>query len=113
MLVERGYAREVYERRRMWRIEREMFRQQKKIGRIDALTSPILETLGMTLAMCGIVWLANKTVHGNLSPERFVQMAIVLAAMFDPIRRISAVFTRIQRADAAAVRIFELVDLPA
>ncbi|UCG33774.1 MAG: ABC transporter ATP-binding protein, partial [Phycisphaerales bacterium] len=113
MRVVRAYGREGYERRRMWRIERRMYRQHKKIGRIDAMTGPVLETLAMILGMGGIFWLAHQTIGGKMRPEAFFQMAVCLGAMFDPIRKISAVFTRLQKADAAAARIFELIDMPA
>ena len=113
MRVVRGYTREGFERRRMWRIERHMFGQQVKIGRIDALTGPVLEMLATALAMGGIVWLAQQTIGGKMRPELFIQMAVCLGAMFDPIRKISAVFTRLQKADAAAARILEIIDAPA
>ena len=113
MRVVRGYTREGFERRRMWAIERHMFRQHVKIGRIDALTGPVLELLATGLAMGGIVWLAQQTIGGKMRPESFLTMAVCLGAMFDPIRKISAVFTRIQKADAAASRIFEIIDMPA
>lgn len=112
MRVVRAYTREGYERRRIWRIEREMLKQVIKMGRIEALTSPLIETIGVTLAMVGIVWLAYRTLIGTASPASFIQMVILMVALFDPVRKIASLYNRIQRADASAERIFGLLDMP-
>ncbi len=112
MRVVRAYGREGWERRRMWGIERQMLRQFLRMGRIDALTPSLIETLGVAISIVAILWLANRTMRGEISPENFLQMGLLIAAIFDPIRRVSTIFTRVQRADAAAGRVFELIDMP-
>jgi len=112
MRVVRAYTREGYERKRIWRVEREMLKQSLKMGRIEAMTSPLIEVIGVALAMLGIVWLAQRTLVGESSPAVFLQMVVLLVAMFDPIRKVATVYNRIQRADAAAQRIFAVLDMP-
>src|SRR6185437_7500403 len=46
-----------------------------------------------------------------LEPESLLQLYILLAAIADPVRKLSSVFTRIQSGCAAADRIFDFVDL--
>jgi ABC-type multidrug transport system fused ATPase/permease subunit len=112
MRVVRAYTREGYERKRQWRLERQMFRQQKKIAKVEALTSPTIEVLAVALAMLGIVWLAQRTLSGELKSGEFIQMVILLGAMFDPVRQVSGTLPRLFKANSAAERVFEFIDLP-
>lgn len=112
MRIVRAYSAQGYERRRMWRVEARMMRQHLRIGRIEALTSPLMEVLGLVIAMGGTVWLAANTFTGRLSPEGFLLMVTLLAAVFDPIRRVASAVPKIHRADGAAQRVFELIDMP-
>ena len=47
---------------------------------------------------------------GEMKATDFLALMGCLAAMFDPIRKLSKVVTRFQRSDAAASRIFEMID---
>ena len=50
--------------------------------------------------------------HGQLEPHMFFGAVICLAGMFDPVRKLGNVNNRVQAADAAAARVFELIDTP-
>jgi subfamily B ATP-binding cassette protein MsbA len=110
--VVKGYAMEDYERKRLFRIDRQMFREQLRMERIDALSSPVMEMLGFVMASACVMWLAYRVINGLLSPADFATMVILLGAMFDPLRRLSNTYVRLQRANAAAHRIFQLIDTP-
>jgi subfamily B ATP-binding cassette protein MsbA len=47
-----------------------------------------------------------------MTPAGFMTMVICLVAIFDPLRKLSNLYTRLQRANAAAERVFEIIDLP-
>lgn len=53
-----------------------------------------------------------RLLGGELRPADFASTVIMLGAMFDPLRKLSNTYVRLQRANAAAERIFELIDLP-
>ncbi len=110
--VVKGYAREGYERKRMWRLERRMFRHQMRLALIEALSSPLIEVVGVFFAACGIVWLASRTFAGEIEPSHFITMVALLAAMLDPVRKVANVYNMVQRAGAASLRIFETLDHP-
>lgn len=110
--VVKGYAREGYERKRMWQLERRMFRQQLKLAWIEAISSPLIEVIGILVASAGIVWLASRTFSGEISPSQFGLMVGLLAAMLDPVRKIANVYNMVQRAGAGANRIFRFLDQP-
>jgi ABC-type multidrug transport system fused ATPase/permease subunit len=113
MRVVKAYTMESAERKRFFHVNRRLVKQQRRMSRIDAATSPAVEAIGITAAM-GAVAVAGYWVLNNkgLDADYFIALMACLAAMFDPVRKLAKVATRFQRADAAAKRIFELQDTP-
>jgi len=110
--VVKGYGREGYERKRMWRIERSMLKQLLRLAWIEALSSPLIEVIGVIATCCGIVWLASRTFQDLITPEHFMTMVALLAAMLDPVRKVANVYNMVQRAGAASVRLWDFLDEP-
>ena len=110
--VVKGYAREGHERQRMWRLERRMMKQQLKLAWIEAISSPLMEVVGVVAASAAIVWLAKQTFEGEMDPSHFMTMVLLLAAMLDPVRKIANVYNMVQRSGAAATRVFEFLNQP-
>ncbi len=110
--VVKTYAREGHERTRMWRLERRMMKHQLRLIWIEALSSPLMEVVGVVAASAAIVWLASQTFAGHMTPAHFMTMVVLLAAMLDPVRKIANVYNMIQRSGAAATRIFAFLDQP-
>lgn len=110
--VVKGYGREGHERRRMWGIERRMLRQMLKLAWIEAVSSPLIEVLGILVTCAGIVWLASRTFHGEITAAHFMTMVALLAALLDPVRKVANVYNMVQRAGAASTRVWEFLDQP-
>lgn len=112
MRAVKGYGMENYERKRLFAIDRRMFKQHLRMARVDALSKPVMEMIGFVVVAACILWLGQRVVEGELKPADFATTVILLAAMFDPLRKLSNSYIRLQRANAAAHRIFELIDTP-
>jgi ABC-type multidrug transport system fused ATPase/permease subunit len=110
--VVKSYAQEGRERKRMWTLERRMLRQQLKLAWVEALSSPLIEVVGVLAAAAGTVWLASRTFHGEITTSQFGTMVLLLAAMLDPVRKVANVYNLVQRSGAAAERVFQFLDLP-
>lgn len=110
--VVKGYAREGHERKRMWRLERHMMKHQLRLMWIEAISSPLMEVVGVVAAAVAIVWLAKQTFSGDMDPAHFMTMVVLLAALLDPVRKIANVYNMIQRSGAAATRVFDFLDQP-
>jgi ABC-type multidrug transport system fused ATPase/permease subunit len=110
--VVKAYTMEGAERKRFFRANRRLFNQQRRIAKIDAAISPAVETLGLMAAIgAGALagfWVLNP--RNEMAPTDFLALMGCLAAMFDPVRKLSKVFTSFQKSDAAAARIFEVLD---
>ncbi len=112
--VVKGYAQEGHERRRMWKLERRMLRQQNRLAWVEAVSSPLIEVIGLCVAATGVVWLASRTFSDPAAfpPDRFITMVVLLSAMLDPVRKVANVYNVVQRAGAASHRIFAFLDGP-
>lgn len=112
MRVVRAYNMQTAERRRMWAAERGLLKQLLRIGRLEAMAGPLLEILAVLVAMGGVLYLAEDVFTGALSPDAFIALIVVLVVMFDAGRKTAEIYPRLARADAAAHRIFEMIDMP-
>ncbi len=104
---------ERFERRRYMRIMGSLLGEQLRMSRIDAISAPTLESLTMLVAGVVVIYASFMVlVEGTLSPEKFILIMISLAMIGESLRRFSKVNNALQKANAAAARIFETLDLP-
>jgi len=112
--VVKAYTMEAAERRRFTRVNREVVRQQLRMSLIEALTGPLIETLGTLVAMVAIALAGYWVLHGrnDLDAEKFLTLLGALTLLFDSVRRLASVSTQFHASEAAAKRLFELRDRP-
>ena len=114
--VVKAYTMEGSERRRFFRVNRALLKQQNRMEKLDAATGPTVESLGIFFGMLAaaaagyMVFIPNK--HFTMDREVFLTWMAALFALFDPVRKLAKVTMRFSQADAAAQRIFELQDSP-
>lgn len=86
---------------------------QTNIEVADAAIKPLLETLAM-LAVAGFILYGGSRVFSQqVERDVFFAAVVCLAGMFDPVRKLGNVNNRVQAADAAVGRVFEVLDTPA
>jgi ABC-type multidrug transport system fused ATPase/permease subunit len=118
--VVKAYTMEGSERRRFFRVNRELLKQQNRMELLDAASGPLVEVLGITagLVAAGVAaWLVFMGMwflgaFRQMDTGVFITWLVALFAMFDPVRKLAKVTLRFQQADAAGARIFELLDSP-
>jgi ABC-type multidrug transport system fused ATPase/permease subunit len=104
---------ERFERRRYRDILHHLRREQLKMARYEAYATPTMETfslivVGIVLMFASYLVLVTRT----LDQSRFFAVMTCLAIMGESHRRVSKVNNILQRSNAAAARIFEVLDLP-
>jgi ABC-type multidrug transport system fused ATPase/permease subunit len=112
--VVKGANAERFERRRYGRIMSRLIGEQLRMSRIDAFTQPTLETITL-LAFGAVIIVASTMVFRQENPLEKTSFFLVLACLVgiaDSLRRVSKVNNVLQRANAAAMRMFEVMDLP-
>jgi ATP-binding cassette subfamily B protein/subfamily B ATP-binding cassette protein MsbA len=118
----KGFTREPRERRRFREATEEYYRKAMRVVRIDAFANPLIELLGVIgvgLAVAAGSYLVIKQethIFGMRmcsqppSLATVLQLYVFLAAIADPVRKLSSVYTKLQMGEAAANRVFELLD---
>jgi len=112
MRVVKAYTRENYERRGLLKIDRHLLRQQIKMGFVEALSAPLVETLAFAAGAPVICYFAWQLYNHDMNFSGFLTIMVCMVGVFDPARKLSGVYPKLQRANAAAARIFELIDSP-
>ncbi len=111
--VVKVYNRHDYENERFRAINERFLKQSLKMSRIDAATTPIMEVLGMLAGSAAIVAGAYWINTGKMdSPEEFFVLLILLGAAAESARKTSDIWNKLQEANAAAERVFAVMDSP-
>lgn len=109
-------------RQRFHRENKEYLAKALRIVRIDALTSPVTEVLGLLAAFIAVLPGAYLVLRGTTSiwgirlvaePIEVSDLALLyafLAGVIDPARKLSTVYAKLKRSSAAADRIFALLE---
>jgi ATP-binding cassette subfamily B protein/subfamily B ATP-binding cassette protein MsbA len=120
--VVKAFTREPYERRRFRQATRAYYQRAMRVVHLDALSGPVIDLLGtLTVAAALLVGayvvLHHRTHLGGLrvavqplDSEALLQLYALLAAVADPVRKLSSVYTRVQAGCAAADRVFAFAD---
>ncbi len=106
------YNQQEYELNHFRSINDRLLKQLLKISKVDAATHPVLEVMGMVAGtgalVVGMVWVSK----GQLDGPEFLLLLVLLGAAAEAIRKTSDLYTKIQQANAAAERIFEILEQP-
>jgi ATP-binding cassette subfamily B protein/subfamily B ATP-binding cassette protein MsbA len=120
--VVKAFTMEPYERRRFRTATKDYYHKAMWVTKLDALSGPIIEVLGVAAVagalLAGAYLVLQHRTHlfglrmsdKPLEAESLLQLYAFLAAIADPVRKLSSVYTRIQSGAAAADRIFALID---
>ena len=108
--VIKSFAREDYEIERFNRENYFNFRAQMKTAQLMATLTPTIEFLA-ALGVTVIIWYGGREViAGNLTSGSLIAFLIYVVNISNPIKRLSKVYGNIQRAMAAAERVFSVLD---
>ncbi len=109
-------------RARFHRENKEFYAKAMKLVRIDSLTSPMTEILGILAVLIALlpgaylVLRGTTTIWGIALSTNKMDMAqlsllyVLLAGMIDPARKLSTTYAKLKRSMAAADRVFGLID---
>jgi ATP-binding cassette subfamily B protein/subfamily B ATP-binding cassette protein MsbA len=120
--VVKAFTTEPYERRRFSAATRDYYKKAMLVVNLDAAASPVIELLGVAAVagalLAGAYLVLSKKLElfglpmtsQPLEAASLLQLYALLAAIADPVRKLSSVFTRLQSGAAAADRIFGMAD---
>ncbi len=110
--VVKVYNQQKHEEQAFARINRQLLKQLLRISKVDAASHPVLEVLGILAGagaiIIGSVWVAG----GSLQGPDFLTLLVLLGAAAEAVRKTSDIWNKIQQANAAAERVFDVMDQP-
>ncbi len=105
---------ERFERRRYAGIIGQLRQEQLKMARYEAWATPAMETVSL-LVVGAVLMVATYMVFEKppeLSTAGFLAIMACLVSIGESLRRVSKLNSVLQRSNAAAARIFEILDMP-
>ncbi len=110
--VVKVYNHQRYEQQRFAEINDRLLKQLLAMSKVDAATHPVLEVLGMLAGAGAIVIGMAWVTGGGLEGPEFIALLALLGGAAEAVRKTSGVWNRIQQANAAAERVFDVLDHP-
>ncbi len=89
-----------------------LFDQSMYATRLRAFNAPLIGFLPSLALAAVLVYGGNQVIEGSMTLGHFVQFYILVGVMLVPLRTFGNTLASAQRATAAGLRIFELVDRP-
>lgn len=106
-LVVKAFQTEAEETDRFRNFNSRYFKMTMKQARSKNMNEPIMEFLS-AIGMAGVVVYAYVE---NLSLALLVSFAVAMVSMYKPVKKLSEIHMRIQRAAPGAERVFEILDI--
>lgn len=108
--IVKGYSMEAYEGQRLKAEVSKLRRFLMQMAHANAAVGPLSEFLLVVGISAFVLVSGQRIVSGTLDAGALVMLYGALAAMLDPVRKLSTVNNMIQTSIASAERVFELVD---
>jgi len=110
--VVKVYNQQEHEKEHFETINKRLLKQLLKISRVDAATMPILEVLGMVAGSAALIAGASWVANRKLEATDFFVLLILLGTAAEAVRKTSDIWNKLQEAEAAADRVFSIMDEP-
>ena len=105
---------ERFERRRFRRTIDSLVGEQLRIARLEAFNTPALEMLTLVVVCIIVVYASYLVLETHrLQPSTFFLVMACLVGIGESLRKVSKINNILQKSNAAAARLFEIIDLPA
>jgi len=88
----------------------QFFKINMKSVYVGEIVSPLMEIVGAA-GLAAVIFIGGKEVYnGHMSVGEFTAFLTAVGLVFQPIRRIGSIYSKIQDAVAASERVFEILD---
>ena len=104
-------ATEAYEMKRFSLENWNFFKINMKSVYVGELVSPIMEVIGAG-GLAAVIFVGGHEVYNNhMTVGEFTAFLTAVGLVFQPVRRIGSIYSKIQDAVAASERVFEVLDI--
>ncbi len=110
--VVKVYNRQQYENEHFCDVNRQYLKRALQVAKVDAITGPIMEMLGMLAGSAALLVGAHWVAEGSVEATSFLALLLFLGATAESVRKSSDVWNKVQQSNAAAERVFAILDEP-
>lgn len=93
-------------------VARRVFRLGFRQRLTHALSSPLMEVLGILVIAGFLVYAQNEIQAGRMSAGAFITFILALIRLYDPIRRMTGINNSFQQAIGASAKLFQIMESP-
>jgi len=113
--VVKVYNRQEHESEAFLGLNRKFLRQTLRVAKVQAATGPIMEFLGMVAGTSALIvgsyWVCSVSMTNQMESSHFFGLLLFLGTAAESVRKVSDVWNKIQEANAAAERVYEIIDM--
>jgi ABC-type multidrug transport system fused ATPase/permease subunit len=106
------YNQQQHEQQAFKDINKAWLKQLLRISRVDSATHPVLEVLGMIAGAAALIVGVQWVTQGDIDGPEFFALLFLLGASAEAVRKTSDIWNKLQQANAAAERVFAVLDRP-
>ena len=104
------YNQQKHEHKAFEVLNQKLFKQSLKISKIDSATTPVLEIFGMAALSAAILAGAHWMQSGRMEGTEFIMLLGLLGSAAEAVRKTSGIWNKIQQSNAAAERVYAVMD---
>ena len=108
--IVKAFCMERYENERFARENDRLFRIKVKTLKVNALSSPVIQSVGGLMAAATIYYGGSAVISGAITTGQFFSFIAALGMLYKPVQSMNKVNQQIQEGMAAAVRVFAIFD---
>jgi ABC-type multidrug transport system fused ATPase/permease subunit len=112
--VVKVYNRQKWEIEQYEKTNQTLLKYTLRMSKIDAMTSPIMDALGMitggAVILLGAAWVVYQV--DGMQSSLFFALMVGLGIAAESVRKVSDVWNMVQQSNAAAERVFAVIDEP-
>ena len=110
--VVKVYNRQDYESEKFNGLNKGLLKQLFRIAKVNAATGPSMEVLGMAAGGAALLFGVHWVVRGEIDASEFLTLVALLGTAAESIRKSSDIWNKVQQSNAAAERVYEIIDVP-
>jgi subfamily B ATP-binding cassette protein MsbA len=107
----KAYTMEEQETARATRAIEKIFDLTRKAARVQAISRPLMETLGGIALALAILYGGSQVIEGTMTTGELASFLAALLAAYKPMKNIANLNATLQQGLAAAQRVFNILDL--
>jgi subfamily B ATP-binding cassette protein MsbA len=109
--IVKAFGMEDYENKRFGKENERLFKLTMKSVSVRAISSPFMEFLGGIGIAAIVLYGGYQVIKGTSTPGTFFSFLTALIMLYEPVKRLTNVNNTIQQGIAAAVRVFDVMDI--